>query len=1364
MIYLYKIRLDLRKVVLIIMVVLSLLTVSSYGQDITFRHINTDDGLSQFSINALYKDEDGFIWIGTRDGLNRYNSNAVKTFRLHKNDTTSLFCNNVLRITGNQNGKIYLLCTEGVSQLDLQSETFRTILLGEITAMTYHDKLFIGKDNQILTYDESTGKFNRFYTLSNGRAVISSLHIDSKGTMWIGTSENGLFTLNNAKKLTNIIPRGNITNIYEDSKERLWIGSWEHGLWRYENGKMTNYRNNRNNPNTIASDFARCCCEDEQGNIWIGTFLGLNKLDPETDKFTLYTASEGEGGLSHSSIWSIIKDHQGTIWLGTYFGGVNYFNPRYSIYTQYRNAATPDKGLSSPIVGRMIEDSDKNLWICTEGGGVNVLDRKTNTFKWYRHSPQGNSISHNNVKAIYADTMHHAMWIGTHLGGLNKLDLRSGHFSHYGYIADDTTSLPSGIVRDIIPYKEKLIIATQSGVCLFDPKTGRSSPMFFDHSRGIPTVKTVADLHFDHKGTLWLAATGEGLYSYRFDTGELRNYRHNSNDQHSLSSNNINNIYTDSRNNLWISTSGTGLDLFRYETNDFANFDSRSNALSSDCVYEVAELSDGKLLVITNQGLSQFDLDKQIFYNYSRNNGFPLTAVNENAMLIASDGTVFLGGTQGLISFREKELDFSFNPYKIIPYKLIVDGKEVAVGDDTGILKTTLSHSKRIKIGSRYSVFGIEFATSNFVLANNHDIVYKLEGFSDQWTSTRGQNTITYTNLNPGTYRLIIKSLSTPGDQSPQAELIIEVPPPFYKTTLAYIAYLIIVLLIMYYYIRAYNAKIKLQESLKYEKQHIQDIEELNQSKLRFFTNISHEFRTPLTLIIGQIEMLLQIQSFTPTIYNKVQAVYKNSLQLRELISELLDFRKQEQGHMKIKVAEHDVVAFLYENFLLFLEYASTKHINFLFDKQIDRMDVWYDSKQMQKVINNLVSNALKHTMTDDTITIAVRKDNNDAIFEVTDTGTGIDSGEVDKIFDRFYQTEKLDSLTSQGTGIGLALTKGIVELHAGTIKVHSVIGRGTTFTVRLPLGNDHFIAEQITPQDEMTQNRSEVPTKAESNFTAEREEMDQNVYKRIHGAKMLIVEDNDSLREMLEGIFNPMYDVITACDGEQGLEMALRCEPQIIVSDVVMPKMSGTELCKRIKNDINTCHIPVVLLTARTAIEYNIEGLRIGADDYITKPFNLNILVSRCNNLVNSRIVMHEKFSRLPSEQAQMMATNPLDKKLLDKATLIIDRYIEDPDFNINMFAREMGMARTNLFAKIKAITGKTPNDFISVIRLHRAAIMLRNNHELNISEISDRTGFSSSRYFSKCFKDAYHISPLSYRKGLSEDDPTEIRQNNND
>ena len=815
-------------------------------------------------------------------------------------------------------------------------------------------------------------------------------------------------------------------------------------------------------------------------------------------------------------------------------------------------------------------------------------------------------------------------------------------------------------------------------------------------------------------------------------------------------------ITEDRHRNLWFSTISSGIDVYYRETGKFENFNSKKNGLGSDCIYAVTESLNGKLLLTTNQGFTLFDYYTKLFYNYDNENGFPFTTLNENSLYQCKDGEIFLGGIKGMVSFYEKSLNIPPKPYDIFPVGLWVNGEEVGINDKTGILKSSFYDTSAITLKSDHSVLNLEFAVSNYIAANQHEFVYRLEGFSNGWTKIYKQRTITYTNLSPGDYTLIVKPAGINNVYQPEYRLNITVLPPFYKTIWAYLIYVVITISLLYYIVRTYHGRIKLQESLKYEKQHIRDVEELNQSKLRFFTNISHEFRTPLTVIVGQIEMLLQVQSFPPAIYNKLLNVYKNGLQLRGLISELLDFRKQEQGHMKIKVSRHNLVDFLYENYLLYIEYASTRHIKFYFNKDQDQLEVWYDSRQMQKVINNLLSNAFKYTPEKGSISINISKRGEEAIIEVQDSGKGIKPEEAGKIFERFYQTSN-DPENTQGTGIGLALSKGIVELHKGRIEVSSNQTSGTTFTIALKLGNAHFTAEQIETEEPKEEEAAVI---VESKFMVEQQVLDDTVKERIKGAKVLIVEDNDSLREMLAGLFEPYYEIITAADGEEGLKEARDRMPDLIISDVVMPKMTGIELCKQIKQDFETCHIPVVLLTARTAIEHTIEGLRIGADDYITKPFNVNLLISRCNNLVNSRIVLQEKFSKQPQTRVQMLATNPMDKDLLDRTVAIIEKNMDNAEFSLNDVIRELCISRTNFFSKMKAITGQTPNDFILTIRLKKAAYLLKNELFLSIAEVADRTGFSSPRYFSRCFKEGYGISPLFYRTGNKDEDVEETEE----
>lgn len=1299
-----------------------------------------NDGLSNNSVMSIYQDEKGFMWFGTRNGVSLYNGRKFHVYKYRKDDSNCLNYNNIAHITGNKKGEIYFMTAQGVSSFLISQKKFKTLLQGVSGAMYFHNQLYISQRNSIYRYEN--GKFVLFYKFDDVNRVISSLYVCDEYVL-IGTTSHGVFQLNRNNDLKHLILKGNVTHIFKDSIGRVWIGTWENGAYVMNKKLFINFKHIENDSKSLSSNFVRNFCEDKQGNIWIGTFNGLNKFDVSNNTFTYYQKQETEKSLTHSSIWSLLCDQQGTIWAGTYFGGVNYFNPDSQVYRHFQASKVKEVGLSSSIVDCITEDSLHNLWIGTEGGGVTKYNPRTNTFQWYKHDSRNpNSLSHNNVKSIYYDHSHELIWIGTHMGGLNKLDPRTGHFSHYF-----ANQIDFNIVREIIPYKKQFILVTQGGLCLFNPITEKIMPLF----NNLPyQIDNTVSACIDHRGMLWISGNGEGVYAYKTATRYLENYKHNNALEHSLSSNNIGRLYEDSQKRLWLCTSENGVDLYRYETNDFENFDEKKNGLGSNCVYDVCELSPNKILFTTDVGFSILDYSSRKFTNYNTTNGLPLSAINERSIYKATNGDIYIGGMDGMISFREERINLISQGYHIYPFNLYVNGNEVQVNDESDILKRALIDSRHITLKSNQSMFTIEYATSNYISSNKDELEYFLDGFSENWTSLYEQHNITYTNLNPGKYTLIVRAKNNP--LIPESCLDIEILPPFYRTIWAYLLYTLCFISALYYLFRTYNNRIKLQESLKYEKKHAEDIEQLNQTKIRFFTNISHEFRTPLTIIIGQMEMLLQVRSFPPSIYNRILGVYKNSLQMRQLITELLDFRKQEQGYMTIKVGEHNIVDFVHENYLLFEEYALQRQITFKFHKTHDNILVWYDEKQLQKVMNNLISNAFKHTKEGGEISVSIRKGNKEVVVEVTDNGSGISSEEINKIFDRFYQAEQMNSLSYIGTGIGLSLTKGIIELHHGTIEVYSELEQETTFSVHLKMGKDHFTPEQICDSDEilqMTVDKSVCQDLAQNiPFEQDMLNLDSFTGKRQE-IKILIVEDNAALREMLTEIFVVFYKVITACDGEEAWRKVQLERPNIVLSDVVMPRLSGTDLCKLIKDNVETCHIPVVLLTARTAIEYNLEGLRLGADDYITKPFNINILLSRCNNLVNNRIILQEKFSKQPQTTPQILATNPIDKRLVDKAMQVIEDHIGDLEFNVDILAREVGIARTKLFNKLKDITGQTPYEFIMTIRLKRAAVLLKEHPELNISEISDQLGFSSPRQFSKNFKEKYHVVPQAYRKG---------------
>lgn len=1048
------------------LIILSIFVSLSFlkGQDVKFRHLNTNDGLSHVSVLTLYMDENHHIWIGTREGLNKYDGLNIESFKLQENDPRSLFSNNIQKITGDKQGKLYILSSEGISKYDIAKDQFSILWEdNDIKSFYYANKLYVGRGKSIYAYNSSKNEFSQIYSLPTKASSISSIFVDNKTNKIYAGTNVGLYTIdtNGATELR-IETNSLISDIYKDSDGDIWVSTWNNGVFCLSEDKVTQLTHNPLDKNSITSNFTRSCCQDNQGDIWIATFGGLDKYNKETKKTTHYKPNNKSDGLSHSSIWSIIKDHQGTLWLGTYFGGVNYFNPEYLIYTQYEQSENETMGLSSPIIGRMTEDNQNNLWICTEGAGVNVLNRETGTFKWYLPERNGgNSISHNNVKAIYFDKGNNTMWFGTHLGGLDKLDLNTDRFTHYKHSNNDPKSIPSNIVRDIVPYHGKLYLSTDNGIGVLDIESGICSPLF-DNNQQKQTITNSFDLHIDHLDNLWISVEGEGVYRYNLKTKELSNFRHKPNSSNSLSNNNINSITQDSKNKLYFCTSGRGIDIFDYNTETFRNYDSERNGLVSDFVYNILEASPEDYLIITNRGFSRFNPKTEKFHNYNQNNGFPLSTINDNAILLTSDQKVFLGGVDGLVSFYLENLNFTPKKYDIRFSRLYVNNKEVKPFDETKILDQAFLDTPAIELKDEYNIFEIEVSTTNYIPSNREELVYQLKGFSDEWMPLRGSR-ITFTNLNAGNYKLIVKSSNELQSQSKKVELGIRILPPIYRSIWAYCFYILLMVLIIIYLVKSHDKRIKLQASLAYEQKHLQDVERLNQSKLRFFTNISHEFRTPLTVIVGQLDYLINNHNFTSDVYNKILSAYKNSIQMKDLISELLDFRKQEQDHMSISVSEYNIVQFVKENYFLFEEYANTKNITFNFSSNIDFLNVWYDPKLLQKVINNLLSNAFKHTPAHGEINIDLLLEDNSCIITVSDTGIGIKPEDLEKIFNSFYQVEDYEN---SGSGIGLALSKGIIELHHGTIYAESEINKGSKFRILLQLGNKHFLPEQIANKE----------------------------------------------------------------------------------------------------------------------------------------------------------------------------------------------------------------------------------------------------------------------------------------------------------
>ncbi|MDR3060789.1 MAG: response regulator, partial [Dysgonamonadaceae bacterium] len=972
-------------------------------------------------------------------------------------------------------------------------------------------------------------------------------------------------------------------------------------------------------------------------------------------------------------------------------------------------------------------------------------DREKNHFDSYRNNPgDPQSISSNNLKAIYLDERRNLLWVGTHMGGLNCFNPQTKKFKRYLHNPDNRLS--NEYIRCIVPYDKFLLLGTHNSIDVFNPETGTSEPLV-DKKKYDLQNKQIWDMYIDSGGLLWFS-TSTAAYRYDFKTKDLQVYINNPKDSASIGFGFFNTFFEDRKGRIWVGSAGGGLDLYQPQTNSFIHYNTQNSQLIDDYILDINESPMGYLLIATNKGLSRFDVENNVFYNYKNNNFFPFSSINERSLFITQKGEIVICSINGMVIINERDLNFKPIDYKINLLDLYINNNLVKPGDKDNILKTAFPYTNKISLNHRHSVISIEFASTNYIKAVDPQMQYKLEGFDDDWINAENRNTVTYTNLEPGEYVFRLRALTNAFDHfTPETLLNIEVSPPFYKTMWAYILYVIVLTALFYILFSNYISKVKLQSSLIYVNKEKKQIEELNQSKLRFFTNISHEFRTPITLMLTQLEILLQNGNLPQNVYNRLISIMKNAEKMRRLINELLDFRKQEMGFVKLKMSKQNIVSFINDIYVPFKEYSHSKHINLSFIHKEESIDVWFDVDQMEKVFFNLLSNAFKFTPANGMISIVIENDTNAVFIFVIDTGCGIRPDSLEKIFEWFFQGKEDDfSPLNLGTGIGLALAKNIVEAHSGEISVRSQVNKGSTFKVSLPLGDSHFDESfKIIPPDKKGLFYSDINI-PEPKFISEIKDSQKEI--SLQSASILIVEDNRELLQLLVRIFESIYTVFAASDGVEGLEKTIEFQPDIVLCDVMMPNMSGIEMCRKIKTNLNTCHIPVVLLTAKTTEEHTIEGLLTGADDYITKPFNSKILIARCNNLVNGRAIIQNKFSKDPEVETHLLAMTAYDQKLLDKAIRVVEKNMNNLQFDINLFSSEMGLGRTNLYTKIKGITGQTPNDFIMNIRLKKSLSLLKENSHTSISEIAMQLGFNEPAYFIKRFKKLYGQTPLQYRK----------------
>ena len=1409
--------------------------------ELSSKQMRTSDGLPSNSVRCMFQDSKGFLWLGTLDGLTRYDGNTFLTYQLEsgKHDQISLADNRIKHVAEDKNGFLWIKTVpELFSCYDLQKACF-VDFTGTGSDGENYSEIFMSSNGDVWLWHRRNGvrqivceddrtmtsvKFRtKFGNLPDDR--IKFINEDSSGRIWIGTMQglasvykgkvefidrklnfsssfphgedmyfltksgdvyrcvNGskkidclaslsaiagntsvsthslikdkwvIFTssegvyefdfqnfqitpcrelkINNGKVIHDnygdcwaynntgriyyinsksgeikdfqLIPEEKMKYIdYEryhvvrDDRGIVWISTYGNGLFTYDiqEDRLEHFVSEGKNAGPIGSDFLLCLMKDRTGGIWVSSeYSGLSHISISNKGITHVYPESPDVFDRSNTIRLLTKMSNGDIWAGTRRGGL--YNYDSHLKTKIDNHYLPYN------IYAISEDSRGNIWMGTRGDGLKIGDT------WYKRDPSNLfALSHSNIYSILRDKKNR-MWVGTFGGGL------------------------------------ELAEPTEKGQYKF-------RHFFQGKKYGLQIVRVMTE---DEKGMIWMG-TSEGICIFHPDSliANEDNYHLFSYTDGNFCSNEIRCLFRDSKGRMWVGTSGAGLNLCEL-TDDCQSLKYThygiAEGLVNNMVQSILEDHSGQLWIATEYGISRFNPNSHSFENYFFSSYTLGNVYSENSACMGADGKLIFGTNYGLTIIDPKKIPTERLLSPIVITGLSVNGIQVKPNMPGSPLQESLAYSDKITLKYFQNSFMLDFSTLDYSDNGQIKYMYWLENYDKGWNVPSSLSFATYKYLEPGSYIFHVKYCDGAGIwNDTETTLKIVIVPPFWKTNWAMLGYFILILIALYFTYRIIFNFNRLRNRINVEKQ-------LTEYKLVFFTNISHEFRTPLTLILGQIEVLMQMDLGT-TIYNRILRIYKNAWHMRNLISELLDFRKQEQGYLKLKVEEQNLVTFTRQIYMCFYEYAQKKEITYRFDNVEETISVWFDSKQLQKVIFNLLSNAFKYTPNKGSIRVEVRMLASQAIVSVCDTGVGIPEEHISKIFERFYQTDNSSSFTL-GTGIGLALAKGIMNMHHGKIDVESTVGKGTKFTLSLPLGNRHFSDEEMATVESresviISEAVPMLPFEQIMDVEEEKTKVQENI-KEEDKPIILLVDDNEELLSMLEDLFLPIYKVYIAHDGREGLEMARQIQPDLIISDVMMPEMSGKELCYKIKTNVELSHISVVLLTAQTSVEYVVEGLMFGADDYVTKPFNVKVLIARCNNLIKNkkRLIAHYAGKTI-TESPVTEAINERDKELLAKCVNIIKENFENPAFDVTALASELCVGRSKLYMQFKQMTGLTPNEFILKIKLDEAMSLLKNHPELNISEISIRLGFSSPRYFSKSFKAFFGVAPQTVRSRKKE------------
>lgn len=1298
-----------------------------------FRNMAVEDGLSQNMIYAIMQDRTGFVWLGTLDGLNRYDGTTFKIFKKDESNAKSIGSNKIFSLLQLEDNKIWIGTAAGIYIYDPNQENFTHFIM-----------------------ETDDGE--------SVEGIVRDLKIDEKGNVWIAAQEKGVFCFTNEKKLIlHKLEDTNIRKIEPDSHGNIWVATHGKGLIKIVPGDQTikeflidkeERKISENNVNFILSYnsnyllvgtinkgvqkfdlrdesfapflekghdgtplFVRSMIKTDNQELWIGTEEGIFIYDLRTNSIANLTHSHNDPySLSDNAIHSLYQDREGGVWVGTFFGGVNYFHHSFTQFEKFY----PIPGLNS-ISGKSIsefcEDDKNNLWIGTEDEGLNKLNRKNREFT---KCP----IPSRNIHSLLFD--NDKLWVGTFSDGLYVMDLQSQKVRSYKNGASDSSIKDDNIYSIFKDSSGKVWLGSLTGLQYYNEQ----SDNFIRVQEGI-IKNQVNDILEDYNGTLWFATIGNGVFAYDRFSEEWHHYLSASEKTDEDSGKSIICLLEDKKNRLWIGTEGAGIGVFNSETKTFQTVITSSNGLPNDVIYKLIEDTRGYIWGSTNKGIFRLDPENLEVVKYSHSNGLLGDQFNYKSGFKDRDGKIYFGGVKGFIAFNPAELGINEYIPPIVLNSFQIQNKEVALNEEQSPLSKSITEINSIDIPHNASVFSIGFAALSYVYPNGNIYAYKLEGRDNDWIYVNQAHQVNYADLSPGKYTFKVKGANSDGVwNTAGVSLTINVLPPWYRTLWAYLVYLVIIGAILYYSIDNFVRKTKRRNALALKELESTKEKELFTAKIEFFTHITHEIRTPLSLIKIPLEDIIKNINSQSPYWENITIIQRNVDRLLKLVNELLDFRKTESRTLTLNFERVDVIGIIEETIDRFRPSFEYKQIIFNTTYPLINFYADVDREVFTKILSNLLSNALKHSHS--IIELDFKYDKNHFEIKIENDGDTIPDEYVEKIFEPLFKLNK----NVQGTGLGLAFVKSLVELHKGTIYCdNSKIGR-TIFVMTLPINQEHSI--KIYDEEdtiEKTDNALEKSLQIDL----------PNTLKPIATTTILTVEDNEEFQQLLYKQLTKKYHVLQGKNGKEALDIMDKKNVDVVICDIMMPIMDGLEFCKTMKENIKYSHIPIILLTAKTNLESKIEGINCGADEYIEKPFSVDYLMARIENLLENRRKMQDAFKNSPELAFKSITHSKADEEFLQKLIDIIHDNLCEPDLNIDKLAEEMALSRSTLYRKIKNVSELSPNDFIMLIRLKKAAELIKEK-QYQISEIAYMVGFSSPNYFSKCFFKQFGVSPKDF------------------